>query len=84
MPPQRIIDNILSDCLGVDVDGLRTTDKTHDLSMLFNTISANNESLRSSYRWEKAIKIQNALVSMADNCVPLGTHIFINKKWMVS
>ena len=79
LPPQRIIDNILSDCLGVDVDGLRATDKTHDLSMLFNTISANNESLRSSYRWEKAIKIQNALVSMADNCVPLGTHILSTK-----
>ena len=79
LPPQRIIDNILSDCLGINIDALKTIDKTHDLSLLFNTISTNNESLRSSYRWEKAIKIQKSLVSMTDNCVPLGMHILSTK-----
>lgn len=78
-PVQAIIDEVLSAAFSIDTTLLYDIDNAKIVSATLSLLSYNNSNLRFSYRWNKAIEIQEKLIRMSDCFYPLGKYI-VDKK----
>lgn len=73
--PEEIIDSILSSEFEIDVTELQAIDAKKIIHLRLSEFDKNNINGRFSYRWNKAVAIQESLISSVSCCKKLANYI---------
>lgn len=72
---QDVIDSVLQHEFNININKLKEIDTSKRQAVSFGSFSDKNINCRFSYRWNKAVELQNELSNKVDCCQPLGLHI---------
>jgi|GEM_PF-1091508 Restriction endonuclease S subunits len=72
---QGTIDSVFQHEFGIDINKLKKIDAAKTQHVLFGSFAKKNINCRFSYRWNKAIEIQNEIQNEVECCQVLGQHI---------
>lgn len=77
--PQEIIDKVFSAAFNIDRNALFEVAAEKAVSSKSSDLVFNNSNIRFSFRWDKAVAIQEKLIEMCDECKRLDRYIFSTK-----
>ncbi|MEN6312736.1 MAG: restriction endonuclease subunit S [Clostridiaceae bacterium] len=72
---QGIIDDVFQNEFKININKLKKIDTSKRQTVSFSSFSDKNINSRFSYRWNKAVELQNVLSKEVDCCQQLGLHI---------
>lgn len=77
--PQEIIDSYFCREFGINMESLLDIDSQKTINLNLSNLHQKNVNVRFSYRWNKAVAIQEEIISSVECCKKLGGYI-INTK----